>query len=377
MRSPLIIFIIGTITTLIGSDNASAQLPAAAANLRPFVYGLTLSLDGETVLTCGDRIRIYESATGMLMEEKDFTLQVSRKFGDQIVNGVGAFRPIRFSTTDSECYATGSDDGTVRLWRLGMKEPERELPLFKVTPEDAEQYRVGHVRDLQFSPDGTLLAGSATILEKGEPHRTEVKLWKIASGEELHSITLPGMSGDGLAFSPHGAKLAIARSRRIGRKSEGSIEIYDVPAWQSIREIPIGAGFANGLAYTSDGESLWLAGGDCIPSGNGCAITGYLKKVVEDGSQPVQLIATDTSNYFRNVSISNDGETFVTGTSALQSRLSSSGASTWTTPPQIGEVYGASLSAFGDKAAYVQMSQIIVVEASTGKRIQLIKVAGE
>ncbi len=102
--------------------------------------------------------------------------------------------------------------------------------------------------------------------------------------------------------------------------------------WQVIRSVPFGAGFASGLAYSSNGETLWLGGGECIPTQGGCRPTGHLRRVAEDGSQPAQIVVTDPSNYFRGISISNDGETFVTGSGSMQCRATSSGDLRWSTP---------------------------------------------
>jgi len=118
--------------------------------------------------------RLYDVASGRetrLIGHRDF------------VAGV-AFSP------DGAMVATGSMDGTIRLW---SSETGRELATLP-----------GHFQettDVAFSPDGRTLASVA--------HRESVKLWHVATRRELLSIDLPN-ADERLQFSPDGKRLAVA-----------------------------------------------------------------------------------------------------------------------------------------------------------------------
>lgn len=371
MRALLIAYVIWGLGLLVCQDVVIAQEVAAPTRkLTLQLMGVALSLDGETVLTCGDRIRIYESATGKLIETHDFQPALQRQLAGMEVGGIT--RLIRHSPCESDLFATGSDDGFIRMWRIGTEKPILEI---KALNSDGKS-PMGYFNDLQFSPDGKLLASCSVTYLKGMPSRGELKLWNVESGNEMQSVTLDGESINAIAFSPHGTKLAFAHGTH-NRASHSIVEIYDIAAWQSLRTIPFGVGFSQGLSYTADGEHLWIAGGECIPAGEGCITTGHLWKAAEDGSTPAELIAADSRNYFRQIVLSNDGETFMTGTSDMQCRVTSSGAPRWVVPGGIGEVYGATQSTYGDKAAYAQMLQVTILEASTGKLIKRFKIADE
>ncbi len=178
---------------LLASTSITAQglnLPAdGVLKPRPHALGLAHSIDGEQVLVSGDQIRIFETSSGKLISAKDLELRTSRKLGDKVYSQPVTTRLVRTSTTEADRYATGSDDGVIRLWRIGNDQPSGSFRLYSVTEDEVALYEVGHVRDLAFSPDGTMLASCATILQRGEPSRTALKVWSLATGEEPHSAT--------------------------------------------------------------------------------------------------------------------------------------------------------------------------------------------
>ncbi|MBM3461267.1 MAG: hypothetical protein FJX76_04120 [Armatimonadetes bacterium] len=100
-------------------------------------------------------------------------------------------RAVAFSA-DGRVLATGSSDGTVKVWN-----PETGHLLATLTPPD----NVGIVYAIAVSPDGTRLASA---------QNERVILWDLKSGKPLATWTAHGDYVTAMAFSPDGKRLATA-----------------------------------------------------------------------------------------------------------------------------------------------------------------------
>ena len=93
---------------------------------------------------------------------------------------------------DGKTLASGSDDGTVRLWNVATHQPDRR-PSSPAPPAS--------VNSVAFSPDGKTLAS-------GSDDGT-VRLWDVATHQQITTLTGTG-DVSSVAFSPDGKALATA-----------------------------------------------------------------------------------------------------------------------------------------------------------------------
>jgi WD40 repeat protein/predicted Ser/Thr protein kinase len=142
----------------------------------PRIRNAVLSPQGRQIAVCVERenaARLYDCATGaerLLAGHRDF------------VSGL-AFSP------EGSTLATGSIDGTIRLWNVATGQTIASLP--------------GHMQettDVAFSPDGRTLASLG--------HNESLKLWHLPTLREVVSENEP-RAGLWLRFSPDGRQLAV------------------------------------------------------------------------------------------------------------------------------------------------------------------------
>ena len=202
----------------VATSRALMLIPTASS-----VNSVSFSPDGATLASgSGDgTVKLWDVATG----EPIATLQGHTDW----VNSV-SFSP------DGATLASGSGDGTVKLWDVATGEPIATL-----------QGHTDWVNSVSFSPDGATLAS-------GSGDGT-VKLWDVATGEPI--ATLQGHTDwiNSVSFSPDGATLASG-------SYDGTILLWDVATHTTIATLEGHALTVLSMSFSPDGATLASGSGD-------------------------------------------------------------------------------------------------------------------
>lgn len=172
-------------------------------------YGLDLSPDGSMVATADltGQINVWGVETGEVLWNFDSTtLGIEQNDPSLVVNGV-AFSP------DGQTIAFAQKlDPSVYLWHLG------ETPI--LLEGEQSEHVASNIHELEFSPDGSILAGS----DRGG----NVQIWQLESGDHTVLATHQGNAGaTGIAFSPDGGLLAVGTG-------DATLEVWNMETMERI-----------------------------------------------------------------------------------------------------------------------------------------------
>ena len=183
------------------------------------VYSVTFSRDGATL--------VFGSAVTVLLQDVE-TGNVARLSGHGILSSM-ALSP------DGAFLASGSYDGTVRLWDAATRTPIATLE--------------GHefsVLSVSFSPDGATLAS-------GSQDRT-VKLWDVGNRELFGTLEGHTEGVTSVSFSPDGATLASGSQDR-------TVKLWDVGNRELFGTLEGHTEGVTSVSFSPDGALLASGGG--------------------------------------------------------------------------------------------------------------------
>ena len=135
---------------------------------------------------------------------------------------------------DGTTLASGSGDGTVKLWDVASHE--------NITTLQGHTYAVNSA---SFSPDGTTLAS-------GSDDDT-VKLWDVASHENIATLQGHTYAVNSVSFSPDGATLASG-------SDDGRVKLWDVASHENIATLQGHTYAVNSVSFSPDGTLLASGG---------------------------------------------------------------------------------------------------------------------
>ena len=158
--------------------------------------------------------------------------------------------------------ATGSAAPGNSIWVVQLWDIETGSLLRTLTKDDTQL-----LRDVAFSPDGTMLAVAGSTGSEWEDRRGAIQLWDIETGSLLRTIPAVGAHSDSdgffrIAFSPDGNIIASAREAT-------SVQLWEVETGDLIW-LPSGSSYANwwndpagyvyGVTFSPDGGTLAIMG---------------------------------------------------------------------------------------------------------------------
>jgi WD40 repeat protein len=208
------------------------------------------------------------------------------RVGD-VSHGLQSVEAAEFSPDGSLAVSGGKFGYRVMLWRVADG-----VLLWEAAHES-------EVECVTFSPDGKRIATG------GEDYF--IRVWDVATGEQLHAMEMIEAGFDGITWSPDGKHI-------VGGDEAGNAVFFDATTYAEIDRINCGSTI-NSLDFTADGTHLLVGGNIQTPDPDGPGgkrYTGFAK-IIDMASKEVILDVGEQPGSIKSVRYSADEQQFATG----------------------------------------------------------------
>lgn len=190
---------------------------------QPWIRAVAVSRDGKYVLLGGVKAQLCELATG-------------RSVLPDLIHAADRWVDAVDISPDGTKLATGSYDGTARLW--DAKTGSQLLPPLR--HGDPTQPDHNWIHAVTFSPDGRVLATGG--------HDGTARFWETSTGRQVGSSLQHQGSVQAVAFSPDGRILATG-------SRDWELRLWDVASGRLLQQIGHPA-WVTAVAFSPDGRKL-------------------------------------------------------------------------------------------------------------------------
>jgi WD40 repeat protein len=239
---------------------------------------------------------------------------------------------------DGKTLASGSYDGTVKLWDVGTG---KELKTLK-------GHR-GEVNSVSYSPDGKTLASTSWD--------NTVKLWDVGTGKELNTLKGHQSAVMSVSYSPDSKTLASG-------SVDYTVKLWDVVTGKEFKTLKAYQGKVYSVSYSPDGKTLAMASGD------------NTVKLWDVGTGKELNTLKGHQNGVYSVSFSPDGKTLASASSDNTVKLwdVGTGKELNTLKGHQDSVYSVSYSPDGKTLASASVDKTVKLwDVVTGKELKTLK----
>ncbi|MCZ8027804.1 MAG: WD40 repeat domain-containing protein [Microcystis sp. M53603_WE2] len=189
------------------------------------ISSLSFSPDGKTLASSSSdgTIKLWKVETG----EEIHTLNLDNFASDGIDS-------VRFSPDSKTLVSAGR---VIQLWNV---ETGKEIRTH-MGRDGYVDARMGHDKDISFSPDSKTLASSSD--------GTTIKLWNVETGKEIRTLKGDDSSVQSVSFSLDGKILAAG-------SGDKTIKLWDVETGEKIRTLKGDDSLAQSVSFSPDGKTL-------------------------------------------------------------------------------------------------------------------------
>ncbi len=269
---------------------ATRQQTASLSDGTEAIYSVAFSPDGKTLATGTGTGNGSSTGTGGAVQLWDVT--TGQQIGGPLSDDSGTVASVAFSP-DGKTLATGSWDGTARLWNVGVAP-------YSLIENPPGQQGTNRIYSVAFSPACKALATGAST-DSG----VTVQLWDTAAHRPISPPLSSSISPlSPVALSPACKFLAVGGGSLT--RPDGTVQLWDGITHRQIGILSSSTGPVDSLAFSPDGKTL--AVGTIDTTGTSGAV---LLWEVATHRQIGILSSTDPVD---SLAFSPDGKTLAVGT---------------------------------------------------------------